>query len=61
MPRKKKSEEEKLPVYVRAWIHDNLTMISMRTGVDVWKLRELNPNVRNSVYPIPYGERVRIE
>ena len=60
MPRKKKSEE-KQHVYVRAGIHDNLTMISMRTGVDVWKLRELNPNVRNSVYPIPYGERVRIE
>ena len=60
MARKKKTEEA-VPVYVRARIHDTLTLVSMRTGVDVWKLRELNPNVKNSVYPIPYGERVRIE
>ena len=60
MARKKKTEET-VPVYVRAGIHDTLTLISMRTGVEVWKLRELNPKIKNSVFPIPYGERVRIE
>ena len=60
MARKKKTEEA-VPVYVRAGIHDTLTLISMRTGVEVWKLRELNPKIKNSVFPISYGERVRIE
>ena len=60
MPRKKKTDEV-VPVYVRAGIHDTLTLVSMRTGVEVWKLRELNPKIKNSVFPILYGERVRIE
>ena len=60
MARKKKTDEA-VPVYVRARIHDTLTLVSMRTGVELWKLRELNPKIKNSVFPILYGERVRIE
>ena len=58
MPRKKKTD---IPVYVRAGLRDTLTLISLRTSIDISVLRDLNPKIRSTVYPIPYGERVRIK
>lgn len=60
MPRKKKSEE-KLPVYVRTQIHDSLSLVSIRTGVEMEKLRELNPHIKGIFFPLLPGEKVRIE
>ena len=60
MPRKKKSEE-KLPVYVRTHIYDSLSLVSIRTGVEMKKLRELNPHIKGIFFPLLPGEKVRIE
>ena len=57
MPRKKKTED---PVYLKTGMHDCLSLISIRTGVSMEKLRELNPDIRSIFFPLLPGEKVRI-
>lgn len=57
MPRKKKEPEA---VYVEAGYFDNLVKISMKSNVSIEQLRELNPDIRNCMYLIPKGKKVRI-
>jgi hypothetical protein len=57
MARKKKEPEA---VYVEAGYFDNLVKISMKNSVSIEQLRELNPDIRNCMYLIPKGKKVRI-
>ena len=57
MPRKKKEPEA---VYVEAGYFDNLVKISMKYSVSIEQLRELNPDIKNCMYLIPKGKKVRI-
>ena len=57
MPRKKKEPEA---VYVEAGYFDNLVKISMKSNVSIEQLRELNPDIRNCMYLISKGKKVRI-
>ena len=57
MARKKKEPEA---VYVEAGYFDNLVKISMKSNVSIEQLRELNPDIKNCMYLIPKGKKVRI-
>lgn len=57
MPRKKK---EPKTIYVEAGYFDNLVKISMKSNISIEQLRELNPDIRNCMYLIPKGKKVRI-
>ena len=57
MARKKKEPEA---VYVEAGYFDNLVKISMKNSVSIEQLRELNPDIKNCMYLIPKGKKVRI-
>lgn len=57
MSRKKKEPEA---VYVEAGYFDNLVKISMKSNVSIEQLRELNPDIKNCLYLIPKGKKVRI-
>lgn len=57
MPRKKKEPEA---VYVEAGYFDNLVKISMKSNVSIEQLREFNPDIKNCMYLIPKGKKVRI-
>lgn len=57
MPRKKKEPEA---VYVAAGYFDNLVKISMKSNVSIEQLREFNPDIKNCMYLIPKGKKVRI-
>ena len=57
MPRKKKEPEA---VYVEAGYFDNLVKISMKSNVSIEQLRELNLDIKNCMYLIPKGKKVRI-
>ena len=57
MPRKKKEPEA---VYIEAGYFDNLVKISMRSNISIEQLRELNPDIKNCMYLIPKGKKVRI-
>lgn len=57
MPRKKKEPEA---VYVEAGYFDNLVKISMKSNVSIEQLRKLNPDIKNCMYLIPKGKKVRI-
>ena len=57
MARKKKEPEA---VYVEAGYFDNLVKISMKSNVSIEQLREFNPDIKNCMYLIPKGKKVRI-
>ena len=57
MARKKKEPEA---VYVEAGYFDNLVKISMKNNVSIEQLREFNPDIKNCMYLIPKGKKVRI-
>jgi len=57
MPRKKKEPEA---VYVEAGYFENLVKISMKNNVSIEQLREFNPDIKNCMYLIPKGKKVRI-
>lgn len=56
MARKKKITEE----FTVAGIRDNLVSISLKTHVPLETLRELNPDIKNIIFKIPAGRKVRI-
>ena len=58
MPRKKKTEPE--AVYFEAGKLDNLIKISMKANVSIEQLRALNPDIKNCLFKIPSGKKVRI-
>lgn len=51
------SEEAK---YYEAGMFDNLVKISIKTGTGIEQLRTLNPDIRNCMYLIRQGQKVRI-
>ena len=57
MARKKKEPEA---VYVEAGYFDNLVKISIKNNISIEQLRELNPDIKNCMYLIPKGKKVRI-
>jgi len=57
MPRKKKEPET---VYVEAGYFENLVKISIKHNISIELLRELNPDIRNCMFAIPKGKKVRI-
>ena len=57
MARKKKEPEA---VFFEAGLRDNLVKISIKTNVSIELLRELNPDIRNCMFAIPKGKKVRI-
>ena len=57
MARKKKEPEA---IYVEAGYFDNLVKISMKSNVSIEQLREFNPDIKNCMYLIPKGKKVRI-
>ena len=57
MARKKKEPEK---VYVMAGMRDNLVLLSMKHNIDLKVLRELNPDIKNCLFRIPQGRKVRI-
>lgn len=56
MARKKKTAEE----YIIAGIRDNLVLIAVKTKLPIEQLRALNPDIKNVMFKIPQGQKVRI-
>lgn len=57
MPRKKKEPEA---IYFTAGNFDNLIKISIKANVSIEQLRALNPDIKNCIFKIQPGKKVRL-